>query len=207
MQEFSPFEHFYRFLRLWWILLAAALVGGSVGYIYSRNHPAVYEANTTFSVNIDLDKVPQKPLELHDEDLALSNTQAVLLSPEVTAAVLAEAARLGYPMDITQLLANSSIERQHAFWLLRFRSTDPTFAQTLVNYWATVGYQGMLDWQASGKTPAYVVYAPPTLSGKPLEPVNFGTNKLVFAGSLIGWLISLLLIELITGRPSIPKQS
>jgi hypothetical protein len=206
MQEFAPIEHFYRFLRLWWVLLAAALVGGLIGYFFSRNHAPVYEAIATYSVNIDLDKVPRQPLELHDEDLALSTTQAVLLSPEVTNAVLAEAARLGYPMDITQLLANSSIERQHAFWILRFRSPDPTFAQTLVNFWATIGYQTMLDWQAAGKTPAYVIYSPPTLSGEPIKPVYFGTNKLVLAGSLIGWFISLLIIELIAGRPTLPIQ-
>jgi hypothetical protein len=205
MHEFAPIEHFYRFLRLWWVLLVAALVGGLVGYFFSRNHPPIYEANATFSVNIDLDKVPQLPLELQDEDLALSTTQAALMSPKVTNAVLAEAARLGYPMDITQLLANSSIERQHAFWVLRFRSADPNFAQTLVNYWATTGYQVMMYWQASGKSPAYVVYSPPTLSGIPTKPVNYGTNKLVLAGSLVSWFISLLLIEFIAGRPTLPK--
>ena len=206
MDEFAPSEHFYRFLRLWWVLLAAALVGGLIGYLLSRNHPPIYEAFTTFSVNIDLDKVPQKPLELHDEDLALFTTQAVLISPEVTDAVLAEAARLGYPMDITQLISSSSIERQHAFWVLRFRSSDSTFAQTLVNFWATTGYQAMMDWHAAGKSPAFVIYSPPTLSGEPSKPVYFGTNKLVLAGSLIGWFISLLLIELISGRPKLPKQ-
>jgi len=206
MQEFAPIEHFYRFLRLWWVLLAAALVGGLIGYFFSRNHPPVYEANATFSVNIDLDKVPQKPLELHDEDLALSTTQSVLFSPEVISAVLAEATRLGYPMDTTQLLANSSIERRHAFWILRFRSGDPIFAQALVNFWATKGYQVMMDWQAAGKSPAYVIYSPPTLSGEPINPIYFKTNRLVFAGSLIGWFFSLLLIELISGRPTLPKQ-
>jgi hypothetical protein len=206
MQEFALIEHFYRFLRLWWVLLAAAMLGGLVGYFFSRNHPPIYEAIATYSVNIDMDKVPQKPLELHDEDLALSTTQAVLMSPEVMAAVLAEAAKLGYPMDITQLIANSSIERQHAFWVLRFRSADPAFAQTMVNFWATTGYQTMMDWQAAGKSPAYVIYSPPTLSGEPIKPVYFTTNRLVLAGSLIGWLISLLIIELIAGRPVLPKQ-
>jgi hypothetical protein len=206
MQEFSPYEHFNRAIHLWWIMLGAALLGGLVGFYYSRTHPPIYEAIATFSVNIDLDKVPQKPLELHDEDLALSNTQAVLLSPEVTDAVLADSAKLGYPMDITLLLANSSIERQHAFWILRFRSTDPSIAQTLVNLWAEKGFPVMLDWQSAGKIPAYVVFSSPTLSGRPIKPVYFGTNKLVLAGSLVGWLVSVLFIEIITRRPAQKNQ-
>src|SRR5512135_3768079 len=110
MEDFSPVDHFYQFLHYWWILLAAAIVGGMIGFFYSRAHKPIYEAIATFSVNIDLNKVPQPPLELYDEDIALSNTQAVLLSPEVTKAVLSKAAELGYPMDNTQLINSSSIE-------------------------------------------------------------------------------------------------
>lgn len=207
MQEFAPYEHFRRFVRLWWVLLAAALIGGLIGYIFSRAHAPIYEAIATFSVNIDQEKVPVKPLELYDEDLALSTTQAVLLSPEVTSVVLADAARLGYPMDITQLIANSSIERQNLFWILRFRNNNPTFAESLVNSWAEKGFQSMLDWQAAGKAPAYVIFSAPTPSGKPTMPVYFGTNRLVLAGSLIGWLVSLLFIEITARPPRLRKQT
>jgi len=206
MLEFSPIEHFNRVIRLFWVLLAAALIGGLAGYFFSRAHTPIYEANAIFSVNIDLEKVPQKPLELYDEDLALATTQAVLLSPSVTGAVLADAARLGYPMDLTQLIAASSIERRLAFWVLRFRSTDSSFAQTLVNLWADYGYQTMLNWQVTGQAPVYVVFSPPTHSGKPVDPVYFGANKLILGGSLIGFLCSLLVIELTAGRPTRIEQ-
>ncbi len=81
MQEFAPLQHFNRILHLWWVMLVAALIGGLVGFIFSRLHPPLYQASATFSVNIDLDKVPVQPLELYDEDIALSNTQAVLFRP------------------------------------------------------------------------------------------------------------------------------
>jgi len=172
-----------------------------VGFLFTRTHPPIYEAIATFSVNIDLEKVPQKPLELYDEDLALATTQSVLFSPGVIKAVLASAAQMGFPMDTTRLIADSSIERQHAFWLLRFRSTDPTFAQALVNFWAEGGYKAMLEWQAAGTAPPYVVFSPPTLSGKPISPVYYGTNKSVLWGSLTGWLVCLVIIEIIVNRP------
>ena len=95
---------------------------------------------------------------------------------------------------------NTAIERRHAFWELRFRHTDAAFAQALVNMWAQRGYQSMLQMQADGLAPAYVVYGPPTLARKPLQPVYYATNKLVLAGSLVGWLAGLLFVELAARR-------
>lgn len=199
MLEFDPIDHFKNYLRLWWLILAGALLGGLAGFIFSRSHTPVYGAVATYMVTIDLDKAPQ-PLDMYDKDLALSATYWALISPEVTSYVLSEATLLGQDTAQWNLLANTSIERRHALWELRFYHTDPEFAQTLVNLWAEKGYQAMLKSQADGATPAYVVFSPPSPAGRPQKPIYFDSNKLVLAGSMIGWLVGLLWVELKVSR-------
>lgn len=205
MQEFDPIEHFYTYLRLWWLILAAALLGGLVGFIYSQTHAPVYEAVATYMVEIDLEKVPLEELDFYYIDLALATTQGALTSNEVLSEIYAEAARLGQDTSQWDLLANTSIERRHAFWELRFRHPNPEFAQTLVNHWAAIGYQAMLQRQADQLAPAYVVYSPPSLALKPLKPLYYATNKLVFAGSLVGWVAGLLFVE-VGGKRILSRQ-
>jgi len=196
MREFDPIEHFMNYLRLWWLILVAALLGGLAGFLFSRAHAPVYEAIAIYMVTIDPDIIEQETLDMYDKDIALSATYGALISPDVINYVLSEAARLGQNTEYINLIANTSFERRHAFWELRFRSSDPEFAQTLVNLWAEKGYQAMLKSQVDGATPAYVIFSPPSPAGRPEKPIYFGTNKLVMAGSAIGWLVGLLGVEL-----------
>ena len=167
----------------------------------------MYEAKATFLVEIDLKQVPEEELDFYYIDLALATTQGALTTNEVLEEVYMEAARLGQDTRGWDLLANTTIERRHAFWELRFRHTDAAFAQALVNMWAQRGYQSMLQMQADGLAPAYVMYGPPTLARKPLQPVYYATNKLVLAGSLVGWLAGLLWVELAARRRLAHTQS
>lgn len=195
MQEFDPMEHFDHFLRFWWLILAAALLGGLAGFVFSRANAPMYEAVAEFIVEIDLDKVPLEELDEYYTDLALETTLAALTSSDVLEQVYAEAARLGQDTTQWDVFAYTAIERQHAIWELRFRHTDAAFAQALVNWWAQQGYQEMLQMQAAGITPDYVVFSPPSLAHTPVEPVYFAANKLILAGSLVGWLVGLLFVE------------
>lgn len=195
MQEFDPVEHFFHYVHMWWLLLATALLGGLVGYFFARSHPQVYEAVATYLVEIDVEKVPVEELDLYYSDLALGTTQWAFTNDQVISAVYAEAARLGVDTAEWDILANTSIERRHAFWELRFRHTDPAVAQELIKFWAQQGYQFMLQMQADGTLPGYVQFSPPSLSQQPSQPVYFATHKLVAAGSLIGWLVGMLFVE------------
>jgi uncharacterized protein involved in exopolysaccharide biosynthesis len=196
MQEFDPIEHFQYSLRHWWLILAAALLGGVVGFLFSRMHPPMYEAVATFMVQVDVKYLTETENDLYYVDMALASTEGALVSNAVLDAVYLEIARLGQPAPGWELLPNTTIERRHAYWELRVRHPDPAFAQAVVNMWSARGYQAMLERQAQGLAPIYVVYSPPTLAPQPLQPVYFNTNRLLLAGSLAGWLMAILFVEL-----------
>lgn len=194
--EFSPLLEIQRLARLWWLMVLTAVIGGLLGFAFSRLNPPEYEAVATFFVSVDLTKTPKPRLELHDEDLALATTNAVIMSPPVIDHVLAEAKEMGQALDRTALLRAVSVERRHAFWELRYRSTDPAIAQTMANLWAEKTYEQILVWQEDGRAVSYLIFSAPTLAGLPDSPVRFDTNRLVLAGSMLGWLIGILISNL-----------
>ena len=196
MQEFDPIEHFQDYLRHWWLILAAALLGGLAGFLFSRMHPPLYEAAATFMVQVDITQLSETENDLYYVDMGLASVEGALMSNEVLDRVSQEIVILGQPASGWELLPNTTIERRHAYWDLRLRHPDPAFVQRLVNLWAEAGYQAMLARQAQGLAPAYVIYSPPALAPQPTQPVYFNTNRLLLAGSLAGWLIAILLVEL-----------
>jgi hypothetical protein len=157
----------------------------------------VYEATATYFVTIDLTRFPlqgvKEDLIQYNEDMALGTTEGALLSPEVINNVIIQAKTFGKSLTATDLLQNSTIERKHDIWELRYRSEEPLEAQTIVNSWAQIGYQAMLSWQASGKTPDYVIFQPPSQALTPQQPVLYGRNNLVLAGALIGFITGIII--------------
>lgn len=196
MNEFVPLEHFYFFIRYWWVVVIATIIGGVAGFFFSRMHTPQYEAAATFYINVDLSKVEEPPLPLHDEDLALSMIQGALLHPQVVEDLVQELKKSYPELDTVKLLANHTLERKNAFWELRYRDPDPLMAQKIVNLWAEKGYREYLDQKSDGTIPSYVISTEPLLSGKPDRPIVFPPNQLILAGSALGFVIGLLVIEL-----------
>ncbi len=195
--EFSPYKYFIRVLNLWWLVLLATILGGTLGFVFFHFHPPVYEATATYFVTIDLTRFPlqevKEDLIQYNEDMALGTTEGALLSPEVINNVIIQAKTFGKSLTATDLLQNSTIERKHDLWELRYRSEEPLEAQTIVNSWAQIGYQAMLSWQASGKAPDYVIFQPPSQALTPQQPVLYGRNNLVLAGALIGFITGIII--------------
>jgi hypothetical protein len=203
--EFSPSEYFSRVMSCWWVVLLVTILGGAFGFIFYHLHPPVYEATATYFVTLDLNRFPiqgvRQDLIQYNEDMALSTTQGALLSTEVLNSVVVQAQSLGQSLTVTDLIDNSTIERKHDIWELRYRNQDSATAQAIVNAWAQKGYQAMLSWQASGKAPAYVVFQPPTPATLPEQPVLYGRNNLVLAGALIGFIFGILISILLSRAP------
>ena len=195
--EFSPNEYFKRVMNLWWLVFLAIVLGGVFGFVFYQLRPPIYEATATFFATVDLNRFPLKEgradLIQYNEDMALGTTEGALQSSDVRDVLISQLKSLGIALSPSELLKNSTIERKHDIWELRFRSKNPEQAQIVVNAWADIGYQAMLSWQASGKAPDYVIFQPPTLALIPQEPVLYGRNKVMLAGALIGFIIGILL--------------
>jgi hypothetical protein len=209
--EFSPAEYLSRVISYWWVVLLATILGGTFGFIFFHLHQPVYEATATYFVTIDLNRFPilgtREDLIQYNEDLALGTTEGALFSSEVLNGVVVQAHDLGQSLTVRDLIDNSTIERKHDIWELRYRNQDPALAQVIVNAWAQTGYQAMLSWQASGKAPDYVVFQPPSQANLPRQPVLYGLNNLVLAGALIGFICGIIISILLSNSAKKPIPS
>jgi hypothetical protein len=196
MNEFVPVLHFQRIVRLWWIVVLAILLGGSSGYTFYRFRTPLYEATAVFYVTIDFDEVEDGPLSQYDEDLALSVMQQVLYySPEVNEEIVASPAFKAAGLTYDSWVDSVILEREHAFWKIRVRNHSPEAARDLVNLWAKLGYEQLLSLKEQGEVADYIVLEPPVLAELPQKPTHYGMSQLVLAGSLIGFVIGILLSD------------
>ena len=99
-----------------------------------------------------------------------------------------------------------TIERKQDVWELRYRNTDPQVAQEVVGGWAEIGYQTMLSWQETGKIPDYVIFQPPATGLLPQAPVVYDRNKVILAGALIGFIVGIIVTNLISRSPKNPTK-
>ena len=203
--ELSPNRYFTRSVDLWWLVFLAALLGGALGYIFfSLRHP-IYEATANLYVRIDLANFPMKgvrdDLLQYNEDMAVNVTRQILLSRPVLNDVVSQLKSKSVNATTSDLLQNYTIERKLDVWELRYRSQDPSKAQTIANTWADIGYQAMLTWQSAGKTQSYVIFQSPSQAILPIQPVLYGRNNLILAGALIGLIIGIVLANWLSRKP------
>jgi uncharacterized protein involved in exopolysaccharide biosynthesis len=203
-EEFVPFNQFTRLTRFWWVVVLLAIIGGVAGLIIHQLRPPVYEAQAVFMASIDFNKIDLSKVNQesatpysfsqYDEDISLAMVEASLR--EVAPQVAAFAQQNGIPGDTSSLLAQTTIEREHAYWMIRYRNPDPALAQKVVNYWAQTGFSDMKAKSASGQIPGYIIFDLIQLADVPQSPAYYGTNSFVLAGGVIGLIAGLLLINL-----------
>ncbi len=191
MNELYPLKVFEHWMRYWWLPVIACLLGGLCGYAIHLSHPPVYEATATFYAALDLNKIAPLDLTENEEDLALEQMSAALFSAQTIQALQKATAGQGLNIDYSRLYTDATVERQHAFWNVRYRSGDPRLSQAFVNTWVEVGYTTIQTWQKSGLIKPYIIIDPPTPAPLPQQPVNYEQSRLILAGSLVGFIIGL----------------
>jgi hypothetical protein len=202
--EFVPFDYFARLARFWWVVVLCAVLGGAIGLIIHRLKPPIYEAQAVFTASIDFNKIdfmhPQAstpvPFQFtqYDEDIALSVVNSSLI--DVVPQVVTFAQQNGIQVDATGLKSQSTIEREHAYWDLRYRNADPILAQKIVNYWAETGFSDLKTKRSAGQVQPYVTFDLIQLADLPKNPAYFQTNSFVMSGALLGLITGLLAANL-----------
>jgi len=139
--SFSPREKALNFLAYWWVIAAAAILGGLIGLgVFSLKKP-VFEAQATLTMGINFARTGI--LEQYDKDLALGTAAGIIYSTDVINRVITDAAGQGIQIDFATLVKSSTLERKAAQWILRVRHNDPGKAVYLTNHWLEVGFAAL----------------------------------------------------------------
>lgn len=201
--EFDLLKTLNNLFSKWLMILALAVLVGLVGLAISCILPPMYQAEAVFHASIDFTEINFENLvdsndqsyefTQYDEDLAVQVVQRVLL--EKMDAAYDYALTLDPGLDSTKFERDSQIQRYHAQWHLRYRHEDPAVAQAIVNYWADEGYQALLDAQESGEAESFVIADLVSKASLPETPLYQHRNTLVLAGTIIGLLAGIILVD------------
>jgi uncharacterized protein involved in exopolysaccharide biosynthesis len=208
MKEFTPLDEFSHLFRYWWLLAVCMLLGGLAAFLFHKANPPLYEATAIITAIIDMETFPFKDVRedliQYNEDMALGTVEGALRSAEVIQALVSDAQAQGIPLDANILAKASTIERKHAIWEVRYRSSDPVMAQTVANRWMEIGYEAMQTWQSDGRMPAFVILETPTPAYLPTEPIAYQLNSLLLAGIAAGLIVGVLVTILIKPKSNQP---
>ena len=137
LASFSPREKVLSILAYWWVVAAAAILGGLAGLGISALKAPVYEAQAHITMGIDFTRTGY--MEQYDKDLALSAAAGVIYSTEVMQQVVDAAQEENIPVDFDSLFKAATIERRSYEWILRVRFNDPDQAAFIANRWMDLG--------------------------------------------------------------------
>jgi hypothetical protein len=141
--ELHLLARYVRFVRFWWLLAVAAIMGGGLGWLFSQFQPPIYVAKASLEVTVDFTQTGN--LSPYNLDIAVGAIQAVFHSPAVLSQVQSRASDELPGVNTDQLSKQIGIERLAETWILRVKNTDPLAAAVLVNLWQDIGYQALIQ--------------------------------------------------------------
>ena len=201
---FNLIDTINHLLQNWWKITLYMIIFGVLGLAFSLIRPPKYEAEAIFSSTVDYSQLNfdnlvdegNQPYELtqYDLDLALSAVQRILM--QVSNKAIAHAKTLDPTLDGGTFKQNMRIERLHDRWYLRYRHEDPLIAQSIVNHWAALGAAQLAEEQASGKVETFILASLISEADLPNQPIYQNRNTLVLAGSLVGFGIGVLQVDM-----------
>jgi hypothetical protein len=199
----NPVDTYKHLFSTWWKIVLLAVIGGMVGLLVSFVLPPTYQAEATFHASIDFTQINFEnmvgeyghPLVFtqYDEDLALQVVERVLLAERRNALQFAQT--LDPTLDADRFWDSKQIQRYLARWQLRFRHEDPEIAQAIVNYWASIGMDALVEAQESGRAESFVMITQVSDADLPQRPTYHNRSALVLAGTMVGFFSGILLVD------------
>jgi uncharacterized protein involved in exopolysaccharide biosynthesis len=199
----DPAVTFKNLFSGWWKIAVLAIIGGFIGLAVSFILPPTYQAEATFHASIDFTQINFENLvgegghplifTQYDEDLALQVVERILLS--VRSNALSFAKTLDPELDGKTFWDNMQIQRYLARWQLRYRHEDPQIAQAIVNNWASIGMEALLNAQETGRAESFVIVSLVSEAELPQMPTYQNRSILVLAGTMVGFLSGIILVD------------
>jgi len=131
--EFSPADVFVRSIRLWWVVVFFALIGGGIAFIVHGILPPVFSSRMSITTSINFAQTGNLTDEKQDQ--AINAAGNVILSSAVEDALLSQAAVEGIGIDRNTFESARFTDRMGYEWIIGVESKDPNTAAALTNVW------------------------------------------------------------------------
>ena len=166
--------------RRWWLLLAPAVVGGALAALWAGQRSAVYSAEGSYVVQVDVDDAAD--LVRATAALTASDEIVTTYARIARSSLIAEQARerLGAGDEIAEVEVTSSVVPDANVAVIGARSNDPALARAMA---ATVGDLTSSYVDAAGDAFRLERLDAPSL---PTGPSDTGSPRAVMIGCLLG---------------------
>ncbi len=202
---FDPISTYRQLLKRWWVIVFTAFLGGLIAFGISFLQPQKYQAEAIFNASIDFTEINFENLQTvdgdpvtftqYDEDLALQVVERILLETKNEAFQYAKTLDPG--LEISSFDKNYQIRRYHALWYLRYRHYDPEISRAVVNFWAETGWEALQNAQENGQAEEFVILELVSEAALPQAPIYNNRNNMILAGTMMGFLIGVLMIDFV----------
>ena len=137
-KTFKPLDLLQSIMKQWWMTSISMIVGGFCALLLTQFLSPKYEGSASFSVTIDYTRTGS--LSDVQEDQAMRGIGYVITSDEVIDTVVDEVQLLQNDYSKDQFEKESTIDREEFQWTMRYRSSDPKYAEKIAAFWADISF-------------------------------------------------------------------
>jgi hypothetical protein len=142
--DFSPAEVFIKSVRIWWVVVVLALLGGLLGLLIHVLLPPIYSsrAEITTSINFSQSGI----LTDEQQDQAINAVGDVILSTNLSQTVKSQALSQGFDIGNGDFESHRFSSRMGYRWIFGYRSKEPVEAAEVTNVWAENSMKVLNDY-------------------------------------------------------------
>jgi uncharacterized protein involved in exopolysaccharide biosynthesis len=120
----------------WWIIVIFALIGGSLGFLFSNSNPPIYEAHSVLMVGNDYSSIDPSIWTDTKSDSVVNKTSLIVNSKEIQNQIIADFKAKGIIVSSDAF----SIAKRISKWDLVVQHTDPKVAAEVADAWLDMSF-------------------------------------------------------------------